>query len=255
MGARSQAGGVDRMNSLHYFTGLFDSDGWIGRRQKHLRCVIANTVPAPLIQLHEEYGGYLYPNKPKKPQHKVCWTWEKSDTESDSVVHKLLALSLVKRAQLGWPTADFVMTDEYCAGIFDGDGTVSIRKRSKASGATGYHVHVVVYNMNADLLDGLRAEFGGVVYWRTGNRHCGEWMISCRQAKTFLRRVLPFLIIKRERAELALEAARIQSDEAVRRYVNKNSCLVLLPETLAKVDALKQKMLLLNKFGPVPEAT
>jgi len=44
---------------LNYFAGLMDSDGWVGKCERRLMCVIANTDKRPLEILHQTYGGGL----------------------------------------------------------------------------------------------------------------------------------------------------------------------------------------------------
>jgi hypothetical protein len=95
----------------------------------------------------------------------------------------------------------------YLAGIFDGEGSIAI---------SGNHWGVSIYQSDSRLIDWLNA-FGGYSGKRfaakanlhargiTTTRDMFYWMISRRRCVLlFLRTVLPFLIVKREKAQKAL---------------------------------------------------
>lgn len=235
------------MSTLNYFAGLMDSDGWVGHCERRLRCVISNTCATPILELKERFGGSITGTKPKKPQHKICWMWEKSDAKG-TIIADLLDRSFVKRRQLGWPTDNFTMTADYVAGMFDGDGHVTVSKPSRTATRSGYEVRIDITNMDRDMLGMVVAMYGGSLQ-RQRTRPVTHWMASCRKAQICLEQILPHLVIKKERAELALEIARLQREGLELRRVNKNACRVLKPEVLAIADKLKRKMLALNYQG------
>ena len=92
----------------------------------------------------------------------------------------------------------------YAAGFFDGEGWLGRKKRSSSD--TTYQLRVHVTQNDRAPLDWLRERFGGSVLWERhaprNPRH--RWVTSGAPAKEFLAAVLPYLIVKRERALLAL---------------------------------------------------
>jgi hypothetical protein len=92
----------------------------------------------------------------------------------------------------------------YAAGIIDGEGCIGFNKRTD-------HVvlRVSVGNTDPRLMDWLKTTFGGCV-WSEKQSYAPNakprfgWELSAKKAEEFLRLLLPYLILKRERAELAL---------------------------------------------------
>ena len=92
---------------------------------------------------------------------------------------------------------------DYIAGLFDGEGYITVNKNKKS------FVPVVGIKMNGfDLLKTLHIEFGGYFYQRKKyvNRPLTEWILrGSFQVIPFLKKIEPFLIIKKEQAKLCLE--------------------------------------------------
>jgi hypothetical protein len=92
---------------------------------------------------------------------------------------------------------------EYIAGLFDGEGYITVNKNKKA------FIPVVGIKMNGfNLLKKLHNEFGGYFYQRKNyiNRPLTEWTLKgAFQVIPFLKKIEPFLIIKKEQAQLCLE--------------------------------------------------
>lgn len=89
-----------------------------------------------------------------------------------------------------------MLTPAYLAGIIDGEGSIYSRNRNP---------HISVANTSRPLIDAL-AELGGHSHERDRKRSIGNKLriISGEKAAILLRACLPFLIIKREKAEDAL---------------------------------------------------
>jgi hypothetical protein len=98
---------------------------------------------------------------------------------------------------------------EYIAGLFDGEGYITVNKNKKA------FVPVVGIKMNGfNLLKKLNIEFGGYFYQREKyiNRPLTEWTLrGAFQVIPFLKKIEPFLIIKKEQAKLCLELCKTYS--------------------------------------------
>lgn len=131
----------------------------------------------------------------------------------------LMEPSLVQKTlSLKMPTS--VAELAYLAGIFDGEGTVTVRTvKSREYGG------VAVSNTDRALIKWL-ARFGGGV---TVNRHpktdtqvCYSWYLS-RSDDTidFLEALLPFLIIKKERAQSKLDFLYSRRDSTLARYASQ----------------------------------
>jgi hypothetical protein len=105
---------------------------------------------------------------------------------------------------------------EYIAGLFDGEGYITVNKNKKS------FVPVVGIKMNGfNLLKNLNNEFGGYFYQIKNyiNRPMTEWILrGAFQVIPFLTKIEPFLIIKKEQAQLCLELCKTYS---VRNSQNK----------------------------------
>jgi hypothetical protein len=65
---------------------------------------------------------------------------------------------------------------------------------------------VSLCNTFLPLLEEAKGQFGGYIKRSGGvNKPCYTWGMSAKKGCTFLRIVLPYLVIKREQAEIALE--------------------------------------------------
>lgn len=101
----------------------------------------------------------------------------------------------------------------YAAGFFDGEGNVCIAANLRGGAGTKYHVHnmrIGASQREAEPLVWLRDRWGGSIRRAsrsavTGRRMYYEWACFAIGAAAFLRDVLPYLQIKRERADLALK--------------------------------------------------
>jgi hypothetical protein len=118
----------------------------------------------------------------------------------------------------------------YLAGFFDGEGHIAIAKRlarkrhqnNKISQYTRFVLNICVSQITREVLDIFQREFGGVVIHLSGKKSYGrgeysrwDWKCGTAQAATALERMLPFLIVKKEQAELALKFQASMSRKAV----------------------------------------
>ena len=103
------------------------------------------------------------------------------------------------------------LLDAYFAGLFDGEGCVSINKTSggikRKYKRNGFQLRVSVTNTNLDILYALQNRYGGKVYIRekANARNYGNWITVSNQTIHPLSSWLPFLIIKKEQAKVALD--------------------------------------------------
>ncbi|MEE8607836.1 MAG: hypothetical protein V3S55_09535 [Nitrospiraceae bacterium] len=99
------------------------------------------------------------------------------------------------------------MLDSYLAGFLDGEGCICITFSDTA------HRHqkcvVMITQSNREILARIQSQEGGSLHQmkgksREGRPPCWSWTLGERKVPAFLRRMLPYLIVKREEAKLAL---------------------------------------------------
>ena len=98
----------------------------------------------------------------------------------------------------------------WAAGFIDGEGTISVYGRSDR--INEFRVTIQAVNTKRAALEKLQGMFGGTVHdmhrvtpgknWKPSF----YWTLSYEKAAAAIRLLLPFLVIKRPQAELALEA-------------------------------------------------
>lgn len=137
----------------------------------------------------------------------------------------------------------------YMAGLLDSDGHITIYKmtskkallQSQSKQNARYTMEIGVTNTRKELLDWLHEEWGGGVYLHTapswGKRPCYNWKVTATNAKRILEAVLPYLRIKQERAEIALEFQATK---------NPSNSRGIPPEVMEERERLFQAMYKLN---------
>ena len=103
----------------------------------------------------------------------------------------------------------------YLAGFFDGEGCIMIQRAGKLYGAERnlrFYVRVSVVNTNSINLYRFSELFGGHVSETfskiPSHKNIYTWQISGKSAANFLLVIQPFLKMKYDQAELALEFQR-----------------------------------------------
>ena len=99
----------------------------------------------------------------------------------------------------------------WSAGFFDGEGHIAINHLLRQDGNHEYRMKLEVANTVKESLEVLQSLWGGSIYEKkmTSPRYkaAWRWVVSARLAVTALKDMLPFLVIKQERAKLAIEFA------------------------------------------------
>ena len=92
----------------------------------------------------------------------------------------------------------------YIAGFFDGEGCVRIKKANQ--GGNSYYIIAHITNTNQKILKKVQDYFGGNTRLQEKgvNKGIYNWCITSSEASDFLKTLLPFLIEKKEQAELAI---------------------------------------------------
>ncbi len=99
----------------------------------------------------------------------------------------------------------------YTAGIVDGEGSIMILKTSSPSTTRGYtyQLKVAVTNTNEWLVQWMKFQHGGGISMQIPknpkDKNVFHWRVTAKQAYRFLKDIEPYLILKRNQAELALK--------------------------------------------------
>lgn len=142
------------------------------------------------------------------------------------------------------------LTVQYIAGFFDGEGGINIYQikptRKWYRKNIGYTLSVFIHNTDKRIIDLFNGKYGGYVNirkrksdkWKTGY----DWKLSSCQAKNFLKEIVSYLILKKERAKIAIEFQEVKERKLWRFGQNPK-------EVLDFYELCYQKMRLLNKKG------
>ena len=131
----------------------------------------------------------------------------------------------------------------YCAGFFDGEGSITFRKIRLKNGDS-YGVLACAGNTDRDVLEFVRSLFGGRIKlnnrkWITkGRKPCYVLRMNTTSAIPFLVAIRPYLHVKAERADLAIEYAET-------RYRTKT---VPVSE-IQRRSQFRERLLVLNHRG------
>jgi len=96
----------------------------------------------------------------------------------------------------------------YLAGFFDADGSVSIvrLKNKELVRDFTYQVQVIIaQNPPCPIMDELLEEYGGKIYKHSRHKVTQVWRCPASSHIRFLKAILPYLRIKKEAAQIAIE--------------------------------------------------
>ena len=97
----------------------------------------------------------------------------------------------------------------YFAGLMDGEGCITIYKRSSKTSRDKirYTLTITIGISNEWIPQWLKFAYGGSIRMqkRPPKRIMWNWVIEAQQALTFLKMVTPYLNLKRPQAELAIK--------------------------------------------------
>jgi hypothetical protein len=142
-----------------------------------------------------------------------------------------------------------LMPDEsdvaYTAGLFDGEGSVSIQKNSQ-QGHPLYSLSASMKSTTLILLEYMQYLWGGGIYpGRNYNtekhRQQWQWRLHGQAAADFLEVVRPRLLLKKEHASLGIE---------FQAHLHPGSTTRITDEEASTRRALYVAMGVLNKRGP-----
>lgn len=131
----------------------------------------------------------------------------------------------------------------YLAAMIDGEGSISIiRSKDRGKGFFRYRLGLYVTNISRPLMDWFVTHFSGNVFnsIRPSGKNVMTWKAKDVSVELILRRCLPFMIVKREQAMLAL---------TFRPDASLFTKAATAPAELARRDALWMQMSKLNAAG------
>lgn len=119
----------------------------------------------------------------------------------------------------------------YVAGIMDGDGSFSLVRRNEVLNPLFYPMAQLA-NQNEELIKYFKKLFGGYVYLRKSwigldggkRKDSWQWKLEKSKCKVFLEKVIPFLQIKKQRAEFLI--TYINNNPFKRGIRLSNECLL-----------------------------
>ena len=139
----------------------------------------------------------------------------------------------------------------YAAGLLDGEGSIAIRKYTRALGHIWYYaIEIQIYNNHRPVLEWLVERLGGKIFNRKrhGNRKPGfVWRAWGQKAAATLRLLRPQLIIKSEHADKALSLYDIPRTKKV--ILGKKGWPRTAPEIREQQNRLFEAMKALNHRG------
>ncbi len=119
----------------------------------------------------------------------------------------------------------------YVSGIVDGEGFVGITKSQERNGVVPrFRAIVTVTNTNETLINWLLSNFGGRFsvkkrYSKTV-KPCFFWIMTGNALYPFLKKIYPYLIVKKRIAELVIKflEGMISHSQSEEEYIFRNKC-------------------------------
>lgn len=169
-----------------------------------------------------------------------------------------------------------MISDEYAAGFFDGEGSVYAAHRKSSGAAVGKVPTIIVCigNTNLEVLKAHQSRWGGSICARGGKhrervksgrlQQQYQWVLAARKSEPFLRAIFSHLIIKRDVVASALEyidlqkaprRERVDYSNVVQRNGRGRVAPITRPEYAARLRDIHERIRGLNcktaPFNPV----
>jgi len=144
----------------------------------------------------------------------------------------------------------------YLAGIIDGEGSINITSTKAPNSRNVSHaLRMSVTNTSEALMVWLIDTFGS---GRQMSRNTNpgkwatryDWVVYGHQAEVVLRAVLPYLVIKRDQARLALEFRGIGRTQKPYLHI-RGGAPALDPDVVIEREDIKRRLSVLNRRGPI----
>lgn len=134
----------------------------------------------------------------------------------------------------------------WCAGFFDGEGFVTIQKRSsKVNGKyyESFYLRIGINHVKIDPLIEMQKILGGTIRKQNPDKVIGNrkqrhsWQMSCSQAKEALIKMMPYFRNKQEVAELGIELQNTMQENKKKTTEDLQLYRALLKEKISMLNA------------------
>lgn len=142
-----------------------------------------------------------------------------------------------------------MISAEYAAGFFDGEGCVSVNKQGTRNRNRGirYQLMAVVSGVNSAPLEALKERWGGSLGQYKGStpraRPGWRWVLGSKMAAKFLNDIMPYLLIKGPIARLGIT---LDDSHRIHRFYRRSPAT---QEVLDYRESIYQESRRLNKRG------
>lgn len=93
----------------------------------------------------------------------------------------------------------------WAAGFFDGEGCIGVSRSKRGKPCVYYAIQITAFQNVRAPLEILHQLFGGTIRYSTTHSTGGwVWQLSGRGLKIALQEMLPFLVVKREQAQIGI---------------------------------------------------
>lgn len=221
---------------IKYLAGLFDGEGsvtiYLHNGKYILTTQIVNSHKGVIIQSNKLLNGSITHDKGKGTSTST-WRLRLSLTDSKNFFNSVIPYLIVKKEQcqigLDFLTNrengftyremirearnDFVtesntLSLEYIAGFLDAEGSITITKRIRKDRPSPlYAIDIRIVNNHIGVLKSIQKKYGGFIHIRKEDKgnQLYDLIMNNQHGKDLLNDIYPYLIIKKEEAELALK--------------------------------------------------
>lgn len=153
------------------------------------------------------------------------------------------------------------LTAAYLAGFVDGEGYVGIMKTRNRQMVRGYEYRKVLKIASTDkgIIDWLYQSFGGSTEKREwseseNNKPAYCWTLRYKNLEPFLRKIYPFLKIKKRQVEILLEMFKVKiGDKNIKHVLHSGWNRKYSKEALNKFEEFYLAIRQLNRRGKIEE--
>lgn len=197
---------------------------WMAADVKHIETILTGVLPYLVMKKDraENVLNYLSLGTLRSPEDREYYYKVSKELSSfNAPLNKEIP-------QFSNPTKDQYA---YLAGLFDAEGSVSINKSHKR--AVLYQLDLCLSNSDGRIMSWLLNTFGGTlgINYPANRLPAGRWRIPASHQEHMLLALLPYLITKRDRANIGLMWKRSKGCEMELKH------------------EMYEKMRILNKFG------
>lgn len=130
----------------------------------------------------------------------------------------------------------------WAAGIVDGEGCITLQTVKSSAGNLCYVLRLTVNNTSLLMLQRLVEIFGGTIIPKKRGlaRHKPQWswQVCSKKAEAVLTQVAPYLVNKREEAQVGLLSRKLMQQHGA---ITTNDNVVQLAEMKEQLSALKRQ--------------